>query len=248
MLGNDLLVGSADIAERLGFKRLQNVYYYIDSDPTFPAPLDTIRGAKIWSWPEVEAWARTKDFRQHRPAEAPRSKDFQAAMERLAGELGLAPEQSEDLIGAYEIGVRLGLDDTMIVHDWMRTEGTTFPRWVQRVGPAGGTFVWMWPDVEKWAEDCYPDQIKAWRRLRAQRNGSAPTANGTAAARPTAETAMAKNKQQNRKTSGTGAGPGMTTKTAPPAGRGGSRRSRNGAGPNVKEELVERDSDEKVIS
>jgi hypothetical protein len=57
----DDLVGSTQIAERLGFTRVQSVHYCYRTDPAFPRPVfDEGRyGAKVWNWPDVEAWART---------------------------------------------------------------------------------------------------------------------------------------------------------------------------------------------
>ena len=183
MLGNDLLVGSDDIAKRLGFKRLQNTYYYIVHDPSFPAPLHTIRGAKVWSWPEVEEWAATKTtFRKRNPPiRGPRAADFAEAVERLAAERGLQPAEAADLVGAYEIGVCLGFEfDTMRVHTLMRDEESGFPAAVQRIGPAGGTWIWWWPDVEKWAEEHYPDRIETWRTLVLEDQARTEEQNGAA--------------------------------------------------------------------
>lgn len=56
----DNLVGSPQIAERLGFSRVQSVHYCYANDPEFPRPVfDGGRwGAKVWNWPDVERWAR----------------------------------------------------------------------------------------------------------------------------------------------------------------------------------------------
>ena len=161
-----MLVGSTDIVARLGLKRIENLHYYVKHDPTFPQPLGNIRGALLWSWPDVEDWARTKTFRQRNPPlHAPRSKDFQAAMEKLAGELGLEPEQATDLVGVYEISHRLKFERTMSVHRFRRDKDSGFPAAVARIDPSRSTWVWWWPDVEKWAEEHYPDRIKVWREI-----------------------------------------------------------------------------------
>ncbi|HEV2070461.1 MAG TPA: hypothetical protein VGR26_11750 [Acidimicrobiales bacterium] len=56
----DQLVGSTEIAERLGLRRAQHVHWYRAHDPTFPEPIARIgaAGAYVWYWPDVEAWAR----------------------------------------------------------------------------------------------------------------------------------------------------------------------------------------------
>ena len=58
----DLLVGSNEIAQRLGFRHPQTVHHYKNHDPTFPNPVLALGGNRIsthiWYWPEVERWAR----------------------------------------------------------------------------------------------------------------------------------------------------------------------------------------------
>lgn len=180
MLDSDLLVGLEDIALRLGLKRLQNVHYYVRTDPTFPQPIGNVGVMGVWSWPDVEEWARTKTFRKRTPpVHAPRAADFQAALERVAAELGL---HAEDLVGAYEIGHRLGFERTMAVHGFMRDGASGFPAEVARIDPARATWIWWWPDVESWAELRYPDRIEGWRtivlneQISGQENGRAPAA------------------------------------------------------------------------
>jgi len=51
------LVGAAEIAERLGIER-RSVHQLRHRHADFPAPVAVLRQAMIWSWPEVEAWAR----------------------------------------------------------------------------------------------------------------------------------------------------------------------------------------------
>lgn len=55
----DLLVGSLEIAQRLGVKRHQVVHEWRRRDPGFPPPLATLSRSLIWYWPDVEAWARS---------------------------------------------------------------------------------------------------------------------------------------------------------------------------------------------
>lgn len=180
MLDSDLLVGLDDIARRLGLKRLQNVHYYVRTDPTFPQPIGNVGVMGVWSWPDVEEWASTKKFRKRNPPiQAPRAADFQAALDRLAAELG---RQDAELVGAYEIAHRLGFERTMSVHQLMRDQASGFPAAVARIDPARTTWIWWWPDVEKWASEHYPDRIKAWREillsdpLTRQEKGAAPLA------------------------------------------------------------------------
>lgn len=52
------LVGAAEIGERLGIRR-QSVHQLRSRHPDFPAPVATLKQAHVWSWPDVEAWART---------------------------------------------------------------------------------------------------------------------------------------------------------------------------------------------
>ena len=58
----DLLVGSYDIAERLGLRHSEHIHYFVRSDESFPQPVATIGGPKlktqVWYWPDVERWAR----------------------------------------------------------------------------------------------------------------------------------------------------------------------------------------------
>jgi hypothetical protein len=60
----DLLVGASDIAERLGFKRTQNVHWYFQHDDSFPEPVARIgSGPKptlVWYWPHIEVWSKAK--------------------------------------------------------------------------------------------------------------------------------------------------------------------------------------------
>lgn len=54
----DLLVGSAEIAERLGVKRLQVVHDWRRRHEDFPESVAQFQNIYVWYWPEVERWAR----------------------------------------------------------------------------------------------------------------------------------------------------------------------------------------------
>ena len=54
----DQLVGTTEIAERLGVKRHQVVHDWRRRYEDFPAPVAHLRQAMIWYWPEVERWAK----------------------------------------------------------------------------------------------------------------------------------------------------------------------------------------------
>jgi hypothetical protein len=56
----DQLVGSAEIADRLGLRRVQHVHWHREHDPSFPEALARIGagGTYVWYWPDIEAWAR----------------------------------------------------------------------------------------------------------------------------------------------------------------------------------------------
>lgn len=52
------LVGAAEIADRLGLAHVQTVHTLRRRHPDFPEPVATLRQAMVWSWPDVERWAR----------------------------------------------------------------------------------------------------------------------------------------------------------------------------------------------
>jgi hypothetical protein len=54
----DQLVGTAEIAKRLGVKRPQVVHDWRKRHEDFPAPVARLSQVWIWNWPEVERWAR----------------------------------------------------------------------------------------------------------------------------------------------------------------------------------------------
>lgn len=57
----DQLVGSNEIAQRLGFHHPQLVHYYKNHDSAFPHPVLVLgrdrASTHIWYWPDVERWA-----------------------------------------------------------------------------------------------------------------------------------------------------------------------------------------------
>jgi hypothetical protein len=54
----DKLVGSAEIAQRLGVKNPEQVHQWRTRHPDFPQPVTRLRIGLIWYWPEVERWAK----------------------------------------------------------------------------------------------------------------------------------------------------------------------------------------------
>lgn len=52
------LVGTVEIAEKLGVKRIQRVHDWRRRYEDFPAPVATLSGVMIWNWPEIERWAK----------------------------------------------------------------------------------------------------------------------------------------------------------------------------------------------
>ena len=51
------LVGSAEIAERLGVKRQQVIHDWRRRHSDFPVPVLNVGRAGVWYWPEVREWA-----------------------------------------------------------------------------------------------------------------------------------------------------------------------------------------------
>jgi hypothetical protein len=62
----DQLVGTAEIAERLGLAHPETVHDWRRRHPEFPAPVARLRIGYIWYWPEVERWA-VATGRLHQP-------------------------------------------------------------------------------------------------------------------------------------------------------------------------------------
>ena len=54
----DELVGAAEIAERLGLRHPSLIQDWRLRYPDFPEPIARLKAAHVWSWPDVEAWAR----------------------------------------------------------------------------------------------------------------------------------------------------------------------------------------------
>ena len=54
----DDMVGTAEIAERLGLAQTQTVHLWRRRYPDFPEPVAQLRQAMIWSWADVERWAK----------------------------------------------------------------------------------------------------------------------------------------------------------------------------------------------
>ena len=53
----DLLVGAAEIAERLGAANSHVVHVWRHRHSDFPEPVASLKTALIWYWPDIEAWA-----------------------------------------------------------------------------------------------------------------------------------------------------------------------------------------------
>jgi predicted DNA-binding transcriptional regulator AlpA len=53
------LVGAPEIADRLGIAQPETIHAWRCRYPDeFPQPIATVAGVLVWSWPDVEAWAR----------------------------------------------------------------------------------------------------------------------------------------------------------------------------------------------
>lgn len=53
----DELVGAAEIAARLGVKRLQVVHDWRRRHGEFPRPVVAVSRTLVWYWPDVRQWA-----------------------------------------------------------------------------------------------------------------------------------------------------------------------------------------------
>ena len=72
----DDLVGTVEIAQRLGVRDHNVVNMWRRRHPDFPQPVATLRHGRIWAWPDVEAWARKTDrLRKRKPAKAEEPND-----------------------------------------------------------------------------------------------------------------------------------------------------------------------------
>jgi predicted DNA-binding transcriptional regulator AlpA len=54
----DELVGTAEIAQRLGVRRLQVVHDWRRRHSDFPKPVARLSRVMVWAWSDVERWAR----------------------------------------------------------------------------------------------------------------------------------------------------------------------------------------------
>ena len=54
----DQLVGTWEIAERLGLAQAETVHAWRRRHADFPEPRVRLRRVLLWFWPDVEAWAR----------------------------------------------------------------------------------------------------------------------------------------------------------------------------------------------
>lgn len=52
------LVGTAEIAERLGARRPGLVHDWRTRYPDFPQPVAHLKIGFVWAWPDVEQWAK----------------------------------------------------------------------------------------------------------------------------------------------------------------------------------------------
>lgn len=52
------LVGTAEIARRLGVAMPEVVVKWRHRYPDFPEPVAQLERALVWAWPDVERWAR----------------------------------------------------------------------------------------------------------------------------------------------------------------------------------------------
>lgn len=54
----DDIVGPAEIAERLGLQNANTLNLWRRRHADFPSPVKILRSGSLWSWQEVEVWAR----------------------------------------------------------------------------------------------------------------------------------------------------------------------------------------------
>lgn len=55
------LVGTAEVAERLGVKPKSVGNWRRRPGTGFPDPLATVSGIAVWSWPDIEAWSEARN-------------------------------------------------------------------------------------------------------------------------------------------------------------------------------------------
>ena len=56
----DDLVGTVEIAERMGLAQYQTVHLWRRRYEDFPEPVVALKQTLLWSWSEVEEWARRR--------------------------------------------------------------------------------------------------------------------------------------------------------------------------------------------
>ena len=54
----DDLVGAQEIADRLEVSAPQVIHVWRSRHPDFPEPVVSLSMGFLWSWPDVEAWAK----------------------------------------------------------------------------------------------------------------------------------------------------------------------------------------------
>jgi hypothetical protein len=54
----DDLVGAQEIADRLDVSRPQVIHVWRSRHPDFPEPVTRLSMGYLWSWPDVERWAK----------------------------------------------------------------------------------------------------------------------------------------------------------------------------------------------
>lgn len=54
----DDLVGAGEIADRLHLAHVSSMHNLMRRHPDFPAPVTVVGRVRVWSWPDVERWAR----------------------------------------------------------------------------------------------------------------------------------------------------------------------------------------------
>lgn len=56
----DLLVGTHEIAERLGLSTYYRVHDFRRRYADFPRPVRQLKNSLVWYWPEIEDWAKQR--------------------------------------------------------------------------------------------------------------------------------------------------------------------------------------------
>jgi predicted DNA-binding transcriptional regulator AlpA len=58
---SDLLIGTAEVADRLGIAQPQTIHLWRRRYSDFPEPVASLSAGLVWYWPDVEAWAQATD-------------------------------------------------------------------------------------------------------------------------------------------------------------------------------------------